>query len=106
MQLCVKYGMFTPAFIYHAALSFTPWIDELLKSLWIAAQDADLLIEAPTAMGGVHVAEKLGIPYFKAMLYPWTKTTAYAHPFTPSSKIFGGTYNYLTHVTIEQSKSF
>jgi sterol 3beta-glucosyltransferase len=60
MQLCVKYGMFTPSFIYNAIKNFKGWINELLISSWEACQGADLIIESPTAMGGVHVAERLG----------------------------------------------
>jgi hypothetical protein len=45
---------------------FRGWLDELLRSSWDACQDSDLLIESPSAMGGVHIAEALRIPYFRA----------------------------------------
>lgn len=61
-----------------------------------------MLIESPTAMGGVHVAEAMQIPYFAAFPMPWTRTRVYPHPFGVADKQMGGTYNYMSHVMIEQ----
>ncbi|KAG6827933.1 hypothetical protein H0H92_009911 [Tricholoma furcatifolium] len=77
---------------------FRPWLDELLLEAWSACYDADVLLESPSAMAGVHVAEALGtsyrpwpkslklknplgIPYFRTFTMPWTKTTEFPHAF-------------------------
>lgn len=66
-----------------------------------ACEGSDLLIEAPSAMGGIHIAEALKIPYFRAFTMPWTRTRAYPHAFgVPNSKLGGG-YNYMTYSIIE-----
>jgi len=73
------------------------WIQGLivfvvLAESWIACQDAEVLLESPSAMAGVHIAEalstcypllkgavlteRLDIPYFRTFTMPWTK---YAH---------------------------
>jgi sterol 3beta-glucosyltransferase len=46
---------------------FREWIDDLLLTAWAACQGTDVLIESPSAMGGLHIAEGLGIPYFRAL---------------------------------------
>ncbi|KAJ3372571.1 Sterol 3-beta-glucosyltransferase [Kappamyces sp. JEL0680] len=102
MQLCVDYGMFTVAFIREALKKFRGWITELLESCWSAAQGTDLLIESPTAFGGIHVAEALQIPYFSSLPFPWTRTKAYPHPFGVTDRHMGGSYNYMTYVMIDQ----
>ncbi|KAI8922739.1 hypothetical protein BC831DRAFT_474734 [Entophlyctis helioformis] len=102
MQLCVDHGMFTVSFLREAMGKFRGWVDELLESCWTSVQGTDLLIESPTAMGGIHVAEKLGIPYFAAFPMPWTRTRAYPHPFAVPEYHLGGSYNLMSHVLIEQ----
>ncbi len=32
-------------------------------------------------MGGVHIAEKLQIPFFVAFTMPWSRTREFPHPF-------------------------
>jgi hypothetical protein len=49
-------------------------VDDLLKTSWEACQDTDVLVESPSAMGGYHIAEALGIPYFRAFTMTWTRT--------------------------------
>ena len=79
MRICVDNGMFTVAFIReglskasftgHVLVSllissqFRGWLDDLLQSSWQACQNTDLLIESPSAMAGVHIAEAMQIPY-------------------------------------------
>ncbi len=60
------------------------------------------MIESPTAMAGIHIAERLNIPYFMAFTMPWTRTKAYPHPFAVTERHLGGAYNYMSYVTIEQ----
>ena len=57
---------------------FRGWLDDLLKTSWDACQGTDVLIESPSAMGGLHIAEALRIPYFRAFTMTWTRTR-YSH---------------------------
>ncbi len=101
MRLCVENGMFTYSFLKEASTKFRLWIDELLTSAWKACQNSDLLIESPSAMGGIHIAEALGIPYFRAFSMPWTRTRAYPHAFAVPEHKMGGAYNYITYVMFD-----
>jgi sterol 3beta-glucosyltransferase len=72
-----------------------------METAWEACQGSDLLIESPSAMAGVHIAEALEIPYFRAFTMPWTRTRAYPHAFGVPEKKMGGNYNYLSYVLFE-----
>ena len=101
MRLCIDNGTWSLGFIRQAHLSFRAWLDEVLTTAWEACRGTELLIESPSAMAGIHVAEALDIPYFRAFTMPWTRTRAYPHAFiTPSNKM-GGTYNMATYVLFE-----
>jgi sterol 3beta-glucosyltransferase len=80
---------------------FRGWIDDLLITAWDACQDTDLLIESPSAMAGIHIAEALQIPYFRAFTMPWTRTRAYPHAFGVPTHKQGGGYNYMSYVIID-----
>ncbi|KXJ89278.1 hypothetical protein Micbo1qcDRAFT_184542 [Microdochium bolleyi] len=101
MQLCIQNGTFTWAFMREASSKFRGWLDELLASAWEACQGSDLLIESPSAMAGIHIAEALGIPYFRAFTMPWTRTRAYPHAFIMPEHKMGGAYNYVTYVMFD-----
>lgn len=101
MRLCVENGMFTPSFVFEASGSAREWLDKLLNTSWQACQGADILIESPSAMAGVHIAEALGIPYFRAFTMPWTKTRAYPHAFAVPKSKQGGAYNYMSYVLFD-----
>ncbi|OCT47410.1 Sterol 3-beta-glucosyltransferase [Cladophialophora carrionii] len=101
MRICVENGMFTYSFLREASAKFRTWIDELLSSAWSACQDSDLLIESPSAMAGIHIAEALGIPYFRAFTMPWTRTRAYPHAFAVPEHKIGGAYNYYSYVMFD-----
>lgn len=101
MRICVENGMFTYSFLKEASLKFRDWIDDLLISAWKACQDSDILIESPSAMGGIHIAEALAIPYFRAFTMPWTRTRAYPHAFVVPEHKLGGAYNYVTYVMFD-----
>lgn len=102
MRLCVELGMFTPAFIYETGSFARTWLQRLLGTAWLACQNSDLLIESPSAMCGIHIAEALGIPYFRAFTMPWTRTRAYPHAFATPNQKMGGRYNYMTYVLFEK----
>lgn len=101
MRICVENGMFTYSFLKEASAKFRTWIDDLLSSAWEACKDSDLLIESPSAMAGIHIAEALGIPYFRAFTMPWTRTRAYPHAFAVPEKKIGGAYNYFSYVMFD-----
>ncbi|KAG8529246.1 uncharacterized protein KY384_005881 [Bacidia gigantensis] len=101
MRICVENGMFTYSFLREASVKFRSWIDELLSSAWKACQDTDILIESPSAMAGIHIAEALGVPYFRAFTMPWTRTRAYPHAFAVPERKMGGAYNYITYVMFD-----
>ncbi|XWW99871.1 hypothetical protein V2A60_007885 [Cordyceps javanica] len=101
MRLCIENGTFTLAFLREANSTFRGWLDELLDSAYKACEGSDLLIESPSAMAGIHIAEKLGIPYFRAFTMPWTRTRAYPHAFIMPEHKMGGAYNYMTYVMFD-----
>ncbi|QSS63499.1 UDP-glucose:sterol glycosyltransferase [Histoplasma capsulatum] len=85
----------------YASSKFRGWIDDLLSSAWTSCQNSDILIESPSAMAGIHIAEALGIPYFRAFTMPWTRTRAYPHAFAVPEHKMGGAYNYITYVMFD-----
>ena len=101
MRICVENGMFTFSFLKEAHVKFRGWIDELLSSAWQACQNTDLLIESPSAMAGIHIAEALKVPYFRAFSMPWTRTRAYPHAFIVPEHKMGGAFNYFTYVMFD-----
>ncbi|OJJ56851.1 hypothetical protein ASPSYDRAFT_33013 [Aspergillus sydowii CBS 593.65] len=101
MRLCVENGMFTISFLREATARFRGWIDDLLVSAWTACQGSDLIIESPSAMAGIHIAEALRIPYFRGFTMPWSRTRAYPHAFTVPEHRMGGAYNYFTYVMFD-----
>ncbi|KAG9223145.1 hypothetical protein CCMSSC00406_0000166 [Pleurotus cornucopiae] len=102
MRICVENGMFTLSFMKEAMQKFRGWLDDLLKTSWEAAQGTDVLIESPSAMGGYHIAEALGIPYFRAFTMTWSRTRAYPHAFAVPERKMGGSYNYMSYVIFDQ----
>jgi sterol 3beta-glucosyltransferase len=101
MRLCIENGVFTYSFLKEASSKFRGWIDDLLSSGWRACQGSDILIESPSAMGGIHIAEALEIPYFRAFSMPWTRTRAYPHAFAVPEHKMGGAYNYITYIMFD-----
>ncbi|KAI9702164.1 MAG: Sterol 3-beta-glucosyltransferase [Bogoriella megaspora] len=101
MRICVENGMFTFAFFKEATSKFRGWLDALFRSSWTACQNSDLLIESPSAMGGIHIAEALAIPYWRAFTMPWTRTRTYPHAFAVPDKKMGGAYNYMSYIVFD-----
>ena len=58
-------------------------------------------MESPSAMAGVHIAEALQIPYFRAFTMPWTRTRAYPHAFAMPNQKRGGNYNTFSYVMFD-----
>ncbi|KAI7962975.1 hypothetical protein MJO28_001069 [Puccinia striiformis f. sp. tritici] len=102
MKICVDNGMFTLGFLKEAFSKFRGWLDELLVSSLDACQGTDLLIESPSTMAGIHIAEALQIPYFRAFTMPWTRTKEYPHAFAVPDRKMGSGYNYMTYTVFDQ----
>ncbi|CAG8513030.1 38576_t:CDS:10 [Gigaspora margarita] len=103
MRICVENGMFTLGFFREGVTNFRGWLDDLLKTSWDACQGTDLIIESPSAMSGIHIAEALEIPYFRAFTMPWTRTRAYPHAFAVPYHDLKAPYNYSSYVLIENA---
>ncbi|CAK7270418.1 Sterol 3-beta-glucosyltransferase [Sporothrix epigloea] len=101
MRICIENGTFTFQFLREANAKMRTWLEELLSSAWTACQGTDLLIESPSAMAGIHIAERLQIPYFRAFTMPWTRTRAYPHAFLMPERKMGGAYNQLSYTMFE-----
>uniref|UniRef100_V5GF98 Sterol 3-beta-glucosyltransferase n=1 Tax=Kalmanozyma brasiliensis (strain GHG001) TaxID=1365824 RepID=V5GF98_KALBG len=102
MRICVENGTFTVSFLREGVTRFRDWLDDLLASAWRACQGSDVIIECPSAIAGIHVAEALQVPYFRAFTMPWTRTRAYPHAFAVPNKKAGGNYNYMSYVIFDQ----
>src|SRR5205085_7157821 len=74
--------------------------ERMREDSWMACQDVDAIIDS-TVGWGYHIAEKLGIPYYQALLNPYTPTRAFAAMLMPTLPL-GGAYNLLTHKMIRQ----
>lgn len=101
MRLCIENGTFTVSFLQKANATMRTWLDGLLTSSWLACSDSDLLIESPSAMAGIHIAEKLCIPYYRAFGMPWTRTRAYPHAFMTPERKMGGSFNLMTYILFD-----
>ncbi|KAH8104961.1 hypothetical protein DFH11DRAFT_1519106, partial [Phellopilus nigrolimitatus] len=100
MKLSVEHKMFSPQFFKESIGNFRSWLDDLLVDAWEACKDADVLLESPSAMAGVHIAEALNIPYFRTFTMPWTKTTQFPHPFL-SPPVEMASFNASTYVLFD-----
>ncbi|OXC68989.1 hypothetical protein AYX13_02600 [Cryptococcus neoformans] len=101
MKLSQEHKMFSPGFFKESLGSFRQWLDNLLLDSWQACKDADVLIESPSAMAGIHIAEALKIPYFRAFTMPWTRTSAYPQAFLVPAFEMGPSFNYATYVLFD-----
>ncbi|KAJ6508847.1 glycosyltransferase family 1 protein [Mycena sanguinolenta] len=97
MKLSVENKMFSPEFFKESIQNFRPWLDQLLIDSWESCQGADILLESPSAMSGVHIAEALNIPYFRTFTMPWTKTVEFPHAFL-SPPVESPTFNAASYV--------
>lgn len=66
---------------------FRTWLDALFEESWIACKDAEVLVESPSTFAGIHIAEALRIPYFRAFTMPWTRTASYPQAMASSTDV-------------------
>ena len=79
-----------------------PFVERSLADSWAACQGADAIIYSLLALAGYHIAEKLGLPSFAALLQPLSRTRAFPNIAIPDKVRLGGTFNLLTHIFAEQ----
>ncbi|KAI8086740.1 UDP-Glycosyltransferase/glycogen phosphorylase [Halteromyces radiatus] len=103
MRICVENNFFSVNFVVEGLRLFKVWIDELLELTWKACQGTDVLIESPSAMIGVHIAEKLRVPYFRSFPMPMTRTRSFPHPFATPNSPKGRLYNDMTYVLFDHA---
>lgn len=101
ISLMVSHSTLSYSWLRDAKAKFSTWIDDLLQTSWKACQGTDVLIESPSSFVGIHISERLQIPYFRAFTMPWSRTRAYPHAFMVPDQKLGGSYNYMTHVAFE-----
>ncbi|KAI8989279.1 hypothetical protein BDB01DRAFT_531895 [Pilobolus umbonatus] len=103
MRICVENNFFSVNFVVEGLRLFKDWIDELLVLAWKAVQGTDILLESPSAMIGVHMAEALGVPYFRSFPMPMTRTRSFPHPFATPNSPKGRLYNDMTYVLFDHA---
>jgi sterol 3beta-glucosyltransferase len=101
MRLSVEHKILSPGFFKESIGHFRRWLDDLLRDAWEACKDADVIVESPSMMCGVHIAEALQIPYFRAFTMPWTRTSAYPQAFMVPAVEMGPGFNYSTYVLFD-----
>jgi sterol 3beta-glucosyltransferase len=79
-----------------------PTLEQLVGRVWQASQTAEAIIFSTLGIGAYHIAEKLRLPCFWALPFPFFNRTRsfpnLAFPFLP----LGGSYNLTTHIMVEQ----
>ncbi|KAI8364520.1 UDP-Glycosyltransferase/glycogen phosphorylase [Choanephora cucurbitarum] len=103
MRICVENNFFSVNFVVEGLRLFKVWIDELLTLAWDAVQNTDIIIESPSAMIGVHMAEALQVPYFRSFPMPMTRTRSFPHPFATPNNPKGRLYNDMTYVLFDHA---
>ncbi len=69
---------------------------ETLEDEWASAQKAEMLVYNSAALGGFHIAEKMGIPAFASFPMPlYSPTREFLSPMLPSRNL--GPFNKLSH---------
>ncbi|EFP79618.2 hypothetical protein PGT21_034058 [Puccinia graminis f. sp. tritici] len=98
MKLSVEHPFFSTGFFKEGLGRFRTWLDDLFMESWLACRDsgAELLIESPSTFAGIHIAEALRIPYFRAFTMTWTSTSTYPQAFASNIDL-GPSYNLLSY---------
>jgi len=69
---------------------------DTLEDEWASARETDIFIYNPAAIGGYHIAEKLGVPSFAAFPTPlYSPTQEFPTPFFAFNNL--GPFNKLSH---------
>ncbi|ANM29156.1 hypothetical protein ABI59_05435 [Acidobacteria bacterium Mor1] len=80
-----------------AAVKLLPQIKDMQRDMlddqWAASEDAELLLYHPKALGGPHIAERLGIPAFAVPPFPGYVPTRDFPLFILGGRSLGGWFN-------------
>lgn len=83
-----------------------PLLASVLDAAWQACQSTDAIIYnalgASFTFAGLHVAEKLGVPYVGAVLWPHSRTRAFPAIMLPTGGHSLGPLNKPSHLVAEQ----
>lgn len=102
MKLSVEHRLFSPAFFKESLGKFRSWLDELLRECYEQCWDAELLIESPSTMAGIHVAEAYQCYYFRAFTMPWTSTKYLPQAFSVPPIDLGEAYNISSYALFDR----
>ncbi|CAO1626329.1 unnamed protein product [Sympodiomycopsis kandeliae] len=102
MKLSVEHRLFSPAFFKESLGKFRTWLDELLRECYEQCWDAELLIESPSTMAGIHVAEAYQCYYFRAFTMPWTATRYLPQAFAVPPVDLGEAYNISSYALFDR----
>ncbi|KAG0151620.1 hypothetical protein CROQUDRAFT_56856 [Cronartium quercuum f. sp. fusiforme G11] len=102
MKLSVEHSFFSAGFFKEGLGHFRKWLDDLFNEAWLACKesDAELLIESPSTFSGIHIAEALRIPYFRAFTMTWTSTSTYPQAFAATVDL-GPHYNLVSYMLFD-----
>ncbi|KAI7867158.1 hypothetical protein BDF14DRAFT_1882022 [Spinellus fusiger] len=103
MRICVENSFFSVNFVREGLRLFKVWINELLDLTWKACEGTEMIIESPSAMVGIHMAEKLRVPYFRAFPMPMSRTRSFPHPFATPNSPKGRLYNDMTYILFDHA---
>jgi len=105
VRAVIKSGNFVRAYRIMRQFMATS-VSEALNEFWQAAQEADFVVQTPSGLGVVEVANQRGIPMAFAYLQPFAPTRAFPSFFGSALSLLrlplGGGYNYLTHQLTER----
>ena len=79
-----------------------PLFERMLESAWEACQGAGALVVGLATTWGDHIAQALGVPCVWGLGQPFSRTRAFPSVFQPFTFSLGGTYNWITHLALEQ----
>jgi sterol 3beta-glucosyltransferase len=89
ISLMVENSLFSLKFVRQAVSNFSGWMRDLHETCYKACENTDVIMEAPTVFAGMHIAEKMGVPFFQVFTMPWTRTKAFPHPFATTDTPLG-----------------
>ncbi|WP_375511665.1 glycosyltransferase [uncultured Nostoc sp.] len=81
---------------------FRPLIERFLAESWSICQGTEAIICSVWHFGGVHIAEKLGVPCYLADAHPLSPTREFPIFISPQGLRLGGIYNQLTYTLVEE----
>jgi sterol 3beta-glucosyltransferase len=82
--------------------SFRPLIERFLAESWSICQETEAIICSVWHFGGVHIAEKLGVPCYFADAHPLSPTQQFPIFISPQGLRLGSAYNQLTYKLVEE----